>query len=241
MRAFVAGATGYVGRAITRLCAEHGIETFAHVRPDSSRLPEHRERFEGWGAVVDTTPWEEEAMTERMRELACDLVFCCVGTTRARRKVADDPDDETYEKIDYGLTALLARACVDAEVLPRFVYLSAAGSGPRARGAYMRARHAAETYIIHTDLPYTIVRPSFITGRNREENRPAEYWGAKVADAALFSASLVGFVGLRRRFRSTDDVQLATAMIAWGLDPEGERRILEGDDLRGHTLEGAAT
>ncbi len=237
MKAFVAGATGYVGKAIVRLGAEHGYQMVAHVRPDSSRLQEHRERFEGFGATVDTTAWDEEALADTLRELKPDAVFCCIGTTRKRKKKSDEPQEETYEKIDYGLTAMLARACVDAGIRPRFVYLSAAGTGPKAWGAYMQARWRAEQYIRHTELPWTFVRPGVITGENREEDRPAERIAGKVGDAALFAASLIGFVGLRRRYRSTNDVELATAMLSWAIDPEGEDKIVEGDEFRNRTID----
>ena len=234
MTAFVAGATGYVGKAVVKELCARDIATWAHVRPDSGGLERHRAHFEALGARVDTTDWDEASMTATMAELGPDVVFCCIGTTRSRKKAATDPDKETYEAVDYGLTALLVRACVEAAATPppRFVYLSAAGTGPKAPSAYMQARWKAENYIVHSELPYTIARPSFITGKNRDENRPGEYYSAKAADAGLALASLVGFVGLRKRYRSTDDETLASALVAWALLPEGENRILEGDDLR---------
>lgn len=234
MKAFVAGSTGYVGKAVVKELGARDVETHAHVRPGSSSLDTARAEFGALGATVDTTPWDEEAMKARMAELRPDLVFACLGTTRARMKSASDPDKETYDAVDYGLTALLIRACVEAEVKPRFVYLSAAGTGPKSPSAYMQARWKAENYLMHSELPYTIARPSFITGKNRDENRPGEYYGAKAADAALAVASAVGFVGLRNRYRSTDDETLATALVEWALDDAGANRILEGKDLRRH-------
>src|SRR5215208_1501420 len=60
--AFVAGATGYTGREVVRQLVERGVRAVAHVRPDSPRLAEWRERFAELGAEVDATPWEEPAM-----------------------------------------------------------------------------------------------------------------------------------------------------------------------------------
>ncbi len=61
--AFVAGATGYTGRELVRVLAESGRKVVAHVRPDSSRLDEWRERFAALGATLDTTPWERTQLT----------------------------------------------------------------------------------------------------------------------------------------------------------------------------------
>ena len=56
-RAFVGGATGHTGREVVRQLCERGVETIAHVRPNSSKLNDWLNRFEGWGASVDTSAW----------------------------------------------------------------------------------------------------------------------------------------------------------------------------------------
>ena len=43
--AFVAGATGYTGREVVRLLAERGIETYAHIRPDSKSRARFEQQF----------------------------------------------------------------------------------------------------------------------------------------------------------------------------------------------------
>jgi uncharacterized protein YbjT (DUF2867 family) len=84
--AFVAGATGYVGREVVRVLAqERSIPTAAHVRRDSPRLAEWRDRVAAAGASIDTTEWAEPAMTETLVRLRPTLVFALLGTTRARR------------------------------------------------------------------------------------------------------------------------------------------------------------
>lgn len=230
--AFVAGATGYVGSNVVELlCERDDVGVVAHVRPDSSRLDHHRESFETLGARVDTTPWEDDAMTDRFAQLRPDVVFCCIGTTRARKKASDEPEKETYEAVDFGLTALLVRACVEAEISPRFVYISAAGASPKSRSSYMKARWDAETYIHHSELPYVIARPSFITGPGREESRPGERVGATLADAGLTLAGLIGFVGFRDRYKSISGPEFASALVDLAFDPAAEGTVAEGREL----------
>lgn len=232
MRAFVAGATGYVGSAIVPLLVERGVETLAHVRPDSSRLDEYRKRFEAQGAIADTTEWTDEAMTARFQAFQPHFVFACLGTTRARKRTSANPDSETYEAIDYGLTAMLVRAAKALETKPRFIYLSSAGTTEGTSNAYLKARWKAESDIREADLPYTIARPAIISGDNREENRPAERIGAVMGDAVLGALGAIGFGGVRDRWSSMTNEELARALVDFALSTDGANRILDPAELR---------
>src|SRR5687767_5807051 len=190
-KAFVAGATGYTGRSVVSELRAAGVQTWAHVRPDSSRLGEWRARFEAIGAVVDTTPWEERAFKARLAELRPDLVFALLGTTRARARAA--AADASYEAIDYGLTALLLRATHGGAPHARFVYLSAIGVSGPSRNPYMDVRWRIEQEVLRSGIEYVITRPSFITGADRDEHRPGERAAALVVNGAL---QMLGAIGL---------------------------------------------
>ena len=170
---FVAGATGLTGRSVVEILRERGLGAIAHVRPDSSRLEAWRSRFEAMGAEVDTTPWDEDALTETLRERAPQLVFALLGTTKRRARRADDPSAETYEAVDYGLTAMLRRAAERCGHRPRFVYLSSMGVKEGTSNAYLAARARIEKELREGALPWTSVRPSFIVG-DRDEARAGE-------------------------------------------------------------------
>lgn len=231
-RAFVAGATGYTGRAVVPALTARQVGAFAHVRPDSRDLPGWTQRFTAAGATVDSTPWNPEAMKETLARLQPDIVFALLGTTRARGKKAAAEAPETYETIDYGLTKLLLDAAV-ASGRPRFVYLSAIGAGPGATTAYMKARWKAEEAIRASGLPYVIARPSFITGPDRDETRVGERVGAAVGDALLGVAGLLGARSLRDRYRSISNEALASGLVHAALDRDGDAIVLDAEDLRG--------
>jgi len=231
--AFVAGATGFTGREVVRILAGMGIRTVAHVRPDSPRLEEWRDRLGAMGAEVDSTPWDAASMTSTLQKLRPELVYALLGTTKARgRRAADEGKVETYDTVDFGLTAVLTGAAVKSGALPRFVYLSAAGVDGKARSPYYVARWKAESLIRSCGLPFTIARPSFITGAGRDDGRPLERLGAAVADGALSVAGAVGGAGLRDRYRSTTAVVLAGALVRLSMDPSAENRVVESEDLR---------
>lgn len=234
MVSFVAGATGYTGRAVVAtLCAAGEGRVFAHVRPDSRELERWRVQFGELGAEVDTSAWSLEAMTARLTEVSPRLVFALLGTTARRARLEGAASAAAqYEAVDYGLTKLLLDATVASGAEARFVYLSAAGVSASARGAYMAARWRAEEAVRASGLPYLIARPSFITGDDREESRPAERVGATVADGLL---RVGGWLGARRfsaRYRSMSGAQLAQALVRLARADLQAREVVHGEDLR---------
>jgi uncharacterized protein YbjT (DUF2867 family) len=232
---FVAGATGYVGRALVRLLARRGSTVAAHVRPDSPRLAEWRARFAADGVDADATPWDEGAMAAMLAARRPAAVYALLGTTRKRARAAEQRGErDGYEAVDYGLTALLlraaARAARDTGTAPRFVYLSALGADASSRNPYLAVRGRLERELGASGLAWVSARPSFITGPDRDESRPAERIAAAAVDAALALPRVLGARGFADRYRSTSAEELARALARLGVDGSG---VVEGDQLRG--------
>ncbi len=232
VRAFVAGATGYTGRAVVAELRARGIATFAHVRPDSSRIAEFRERFEALGAELDTTAWEPEAIADTLRRRAPTLVFALLGTTRSRARAEGMAAQQAYARVDYGLTKWLVDGAAACTPKPRFVYLSAVGVSPDSKNAYIAARARAELALRESGLPWTIARPAIITGSDRDDERPLERIAAAVGDGVLALAGVLGASQLRARWRSTDAATLGRGLVRVALDPAFVDRIARSEDLR---------
>lgn len=224
---FVAGATGYTGRAVVEQLAGTR-EVVAHVRPESSRLQEWTERFVGLGATVDCTPWELAAMTARLTELQPATVLALLGTTKARDRKAPASERTGYEAIDYGLTHLLLEASRASGSQPRFVYLSALGAD-RPAGAYMQVRARIEAELAESGLPWAAARPAFISGPDRDERRAGERAGAVVFDGVMDGLAALGLRGVRDRWGTLSGAQLAAALVT--LVDEGEG-VVELRELR---------
>jgi nucleoside-diphosphate-sugar epimerase len=229
--AFVAGATGFVGRAVVPALGKRGAKVIAHVRPDSSRLDEWRTRFGEQGATVDASAWDVDALSTALHEAKVTHMFCLIGTTRGRAK-ADGVQGNIYEAVDLGLTRLLLDAAVKSGQKPRFVYLSSVGASSKASSAYLKARGRAEDVVRGGGLPWVIARPSIIGGEGRDDARPGERAAGVMADGLLAVAGVLGGKNLRARYRSTTPEILATALVRLGLDGAADR-VAEGDDLRG--------
>lgn len=157
--AFVAGATGYTGRAL--------MELFVTEKTDWKPRPHARSAGKLDGAVVCDAR-DVKALTEGMR--GCDAVVQLIGTVRANFAEGD------YEDIDYGTTVALGEAARVAGV-PRLLLLSSVGAG-KPRGRYLSVKRKTEAWVEQSGLEYTIVRPSFIVGQGR---RSAQLLGALLA------------------------------------------------------------
>jgi uncharacterized protein YbjT (DUF2867 family) len=228
--AFIAGATGYTGRALVNVLREHGIRTTAHVRPDSSALDAHRAHFEALGAEVDTSPWHQDAISETLARLRPTLAFCLLGTTRHRvaQERRDGGQGLTYEAVDYGMTMMVVRAAEALDSAPRVIYLSAAGVKASKPGSYMEARYKVEQALKASDVPWTIARPCFITGPGRDESRPAERIGAVITDGLM---SLFGR-RVKARWGSLTAPELARGLMRHALSAESANAVVEAIDLR---------
>jgi len=231
--AFVAGATGYVGRALVAELVRRGVRTVAHVRADSPRLAEWTRRFEEGGAEVDASPFEGARLERTLRGLGPTHLFFVVGTTRARGRRSGGR--ETYASVDLALARLFIGALRALPDPARFVYLSSLGSGPSARGSYLRARWGVEQALRASGLPHTIARPALVSGPDRDERRLLERLGAALADPPLHLLGRLGAPGLRDRWRSTDAAELAFALARAAFAHTTAGRVLFGDELRYET------
>jgi uncharacterized protein YbjT (DUF2867 family) len=231
--AFVAGATGYTGRALVAELLRMGVRTVAHVRPDSPAATAWRERFEADGASVDVSHWTDDAMCGALRTHAPDVVFALLGTTRARGRAARASGrEETYETVDYGLTVMLLRATARCAPAARFVYLSSIGAGRWGRGAYLAVRRRVETELRASGLDWTIVRPAIIGGADRDEVRTGELITGLLMDAALRIPRLLGARRLADRYRPITAAELARGLARAAFTEGASRSIVRGDDLR---------
>ena len=230
--AFVAGATGFVGRAVVAELVRRDVLTIAHVRPDSRELDDWRRKFAALGphCRTDATAWDEQALTATLRDRAVTHVFGLIGTTRGRAK-RDGVTGDIYEIIDVGLTRMLAAAASACGARPRLSYLSSVGASARSSSGYLRARARAEALVQGAGVPWIIARPSMIVGPGRDDARPMERAAGAVGDGLLAVAGLLGGKKLRAAYRSTTPATLGAALVKAALDGAPDR-VLAGDDLR---------
>jgi uncharacterized protein YbjT (DUF2867 family) len=223
IRAFVAGSTGYTGQHLVALLASDAAHTTAHIRPDSSSLQRYSETFEALGAHIDTSPWQLDALTQRFKDLQPTHIFALLGTTQKRikqlKRAGLDHTSATYDAVDHKLTVMLLDAALQAGITPRFIYLSSAGA-QSTPGPYMQARRDVEAKLAQTpSIPSVIARPGFISGPDRDDDRPLERFGSSLTHLLCSPLDLLGAQSTADHIRPISGLQLAAALLAIAKDP----------------------
>lgn len=196
--ALVAGATGVVGKALlSRLLADarYGqvkVLTRRPVKQTHSKLS------------VLTLP--ESSLEKLGSALAADDVFCCLGTTL---KTAGSR--AAFERVDYHLVLDLARAA-QVQGAKQFLVVSAAGASPKSPSFYSRVKARMEKELQELGYATThVLRPSLLIAK-REDLRPAEWIGQKIAP--LLNPLLLGELS---KYRAVRAEQVADAMLTLAL------------------------
>lgn len=151
------------------------------------------------------------ALEKEERAFQGDVVFCCIGTTKAKT-----PDQEKYRKIDYGIPVSAARLCKQNGIAT-FIVISAMGANPDSRLFYNRTKGEMEEEVLQTRIPNTyILQPSLIGGK-RQETRIGE-------QTAKVFMKVFGFL-LPRRYKMIAPETIAKAMQVLSKGGYGENRI----------------
>jgi uncharacterized protein YbjT (DUF2867 family) len=232
MQMLIIGATGYVGRSLVRQAVAAGHDVLAHVRPDSPAADRNAAGIVAAGARVVRTPWQGDAWYRALEEAPPDRIFLALGTTAARAKVAAaaGAPDASQSAVDLGLTMMALSAARTASPEAGLVYLSALGASATGN-EYLRVRATVEAALVSGPNPFTVVRPSFITGNDRGERRPGERAGAIIGDALCAVLRLVGARRRAAKLASISGPELAKILLALATDPL-DRRVHELDDFR---------
>jgi uncharacterized protein YbjT (DUF2867 family) len=149
---------------------------------------------------------------------ACDVAFCCLGTTmkKAGSKAA-------FVKVDLELVAAFAQKTKNAGV-NRLAVVSSIGADAGSSNFYLKTKGQAEAQVKKAGFErLVIVRPSLLLG-NRQEKRLGEDIGK-----FLYSAFSFAFVGPLRKYRGIHAAEVAKAMIA--LAENGTGTVIAQSDV----------
>ncbi len=157
MNVLVTGASGFVGSHVidALLKAGHTVRGLSRTEPSGAR----RRRGAEYIGNVDITT--STTLTEKMFE-DVDAVVHLVGIIQEGR------GGQTFQRIHVHGTGNVIDVAKRAGVVGRFVYMSALGSAPDAPAEYSRTKYAAEQEVERSGLPYTILRPSLVLGKDGE-------------------------------------------------------------------------
>ena len=166
LKVWIAGASGFSGRAITDLLSRHPrYQPLPHIRPNSSRLERLLAEWETLGASPHVCPWDQ--IEAQLHEHEPDVIVSCIGTTKRQARQGGG----SYDEVDYALNAQLIRAAERMSSKPHFIYISSMGAQWGAWSAYLKARMDVEQLLSDSALDCSIIRPAFLSGESRDERR----------------------------------------------------------------------
>lgn len=207
---FVAGGTGYLGRAFVAAALERGHELRALIRPGSERkLPS--------GAIA--VPGDALASGPWTRAIPPRSTFVhLVGTPKPAPWKA-----RAFERVDLASARVAAEAARDAGCA-HFVYVSVARPAPVMR-AYQAARERAEQAIEATSLDATFLRPWYVLG-------PGHRWPYALLPMYALLERLPSTRESARRLGLVTHAEMTRALVAAVETPARGRRILDVEAIR---------
>ncbi|GAA4305177.1 NAD(P)H-binding protein [Aestuariibaculum suncheonense] len=192
--AIILGATGLVGGLVLQLLLEDDRYEKVIVFSRRSCGVKHAKLEE---YIVDL--FNLEVSSGRFK---ADVVFCCVGTTKAKT-----PDQDMYTKVDYGIPVMAAQMCKRSNI-NTFIVVSALGAHVNSSVFYSRLKGDMERDVLAQKIENTfLLQPSLIAG-NREEKRLGESlakWVMRVINPLL--------IGKLKKYQSIEPETIARAMV----------------------------
>jgi uncharacterized protein YbjT (DUF2867 family) len=207
---FVAGATGYLGRAVVPRLAERGHRVRALVRPGSEgKLPAGCEAVSG-DALEEATFAGSVAPADTFLQL--------VGVPHPSPAKA-----ALFRSVDLASAKASARAAESAHVV-HFVYVSVAHPAPVMR-AYWQVRAEAEAYLEELGLDATILRPWYVLG-------PGHLWPYLLLPGYWIAERLPSTRETARRLGLVTLAQMTEALVRAVESPVSGIRIVEVPEIR---------
>jgi uncharacterized protein YbjT (DUF2867 family) len=207
---FVAGGTGYLGRAVIPRLAERGHRVRALARPGSEKkLPGGCEPVSG--DALDET-------TFAARVTPADTYLQLVGVPHPSPAKA-----ALFRSIDLASAKASARAAAASRVA-HFVYVSVAHPAPAMR-AYWEARAEAEACIREQRLDATILRPWYVLG-------PGHLWPYLLLPGYWIAERFPPTRAAARRLGLVTLDQMTAALVRAVESPVSGIRVVEVPDIR---------
>jgi len=157
MRVLVTGASGFVGSHIIAglLGAGHDVRGLSRTEAVGDR------RRPGAAYIGGVDVGDASTMTPAMFD-GVDSVVHLVGIIQQAR------GGQTFQRIHVDGTRNVVERAQAAAIAGPFVYMSAIGAAADAPAEYSRTKFAAEELVRGSGLPYAILRPSIILGKDGE-------------------------------------------------------------------------
>jgi len=148
LRIAVTGANGFVGKNSRNLLYKKGVMLFGISRKNFLN-----NKYE---SKIISPDFNINYISSKLKN--CDALIHLIGTGRQNIK-------STYESVNVELTKKVLQLCKKTKI-KKIVYISGLGVSNNTVSSYFISKYKAENEIITSGLDYTILRASYIIGKN---------------------------------------------------------------------------
>ncbi len=154
----VTGATGFVGQSVVRELVKRGLTPVCLVRSKAKLVRQSRRAGIDPKRLVTVVGDLSDRSAIRDAANLSQAAVHLVGIIIARRL-----QGQTFARVHVRGTQNVVDAVRQAGI-KRYIHISALGTGPEAGSTYHKTKWAAEQYVAHSELDWTILRPGLIHG-----------------------------------------------------------------------------
>lgn len=194
--AILLGATGLVGGYLLERLLKDDCYTKVKVFGRSSCNKSHKKLEEYIGDLFQLESFAEE--------FTGDVVFCCIGTTKAKT-----PDKKKYRKIDHGIPVAAATLALQNGIRV-FEVISSMGANVDSSTFYNKVKGEMERDVIAVGVRDTYIFQPSLLGGSRNDTRLGEQL------AQFFMATFSFFVPKRYKIIQPETVARAMIKVAEG-------------------------
>jgi len=148
LRIVVTGANGFVAQNTRYLLNNKGVKLYGISRKNFSN-------YKSESKIISP----DISLNEISHKLKnCDALIHLIGTGKQTA-------DSTYKSVNLDLTKKIILLCKKSKI-KKIVYISGLGVSKNSISSYFISKYKAEQEIINSGLDYTILRASYIIGKN---------------------------------------------------------------------------
>ena len=207
--AILLGATGLTGGILLELLLKDPLFEKVKVFGRSSTKVTHPKLEEHLGDM-----FQMEHFSEVFKG---DVVFCCIGTTKAKT-----PDNETYKKIDYGIPVAAAKLAKRNNI-PVFEVISALGANHKSSTFYNKVKGEMQRDVIAVGIDKTFIFQPSLIGGDRSEKR----FGEQTAQVVMVALSFL----VPKKYKIITPETIAEAMLSVAING-CNKEIIESDEIK---------
>jgi len=148
LRIAVTGANGFVAKHTRNLLNQKGVKLYGISRKNFSNYKSESKIISPSTSIND--------ISRKLKN--CDALVHLIGTGR-------QTIDSTYKSVNLDLTKKIIAICKKSKI-KKIVYISGLGVSNNSISSYFISKYKAEQEIINSGLDYTILRASYIIGKN---------------------------------------------------------------------------